>query len=135
MDTQVEEKDGNILSKINQGLRNIFLPGIKLEPQEETIANIIYKILEAPGTQKITPGTGNCYLINAKLHYYVKISPVRIYIINSVDSVVRDCRETFTSFLCKIIYNAVDKDVEVLEDTLFRNEIKLLEKIESKVNE
>ena len=43
------------LKKFNERLRDLFHPGIKLNPQEETVMNIIYKILNAPGTTKITP--------------------------------------------------------------------------------
>lgn len=122
------------LKKFNERLRDLFHPGIKLNPQEETIMNIIYKILNAPGTTKITPaGDKAYYLINPELHYYVRIGYGTISIVNSVDSVVRHIPANVSDFAKEAIDRSVGKDVDLIEKTLFHNELEILKKIENKL--
>ena len=124
------------LKKFNERLRYLFHPGIKLNPQEETVMNIIYKILNAPGTTKITPaGEKAYYLINTDLHYYVRVGCGTISIINSVDSVVRHVPISVSDFAKEAIDRSVDKDVDLLKKTLFHNEMDILKKIESKLQD
>ena len=122
------------LKKFNERLRDLFHPGIKLNPQEETIMNIIYKILNAPGTTKITPVRERAYyLINSDLHYYVRIGNGTISIVNSVDSVVRHVSMNVSDFAKEAIDRSVSKDVNLIEKTLFHNEMDILKKIENKL--
>lgn len=128
-------KEQSVLDKINQRLRDMFLPGTKLSSQEEILMNIVYKILNASGTIKMTPPGGEYFLINYPLHYFVKIQGGRINIVNTVDSVVRDCSAGFEMAVKKAIDEALCRDIEKLDSTVFNNEIKLLEKMELKVSE
>lgn len=132
METTTSVQDTG-LKKFNERLRDIFSPGIKLNPQEETIMNIIYKILGAPGTIKMTPRDGAYYLINTDLHYYVKVGDGIITIVNSVDSIVRHCPQMVSEFAQKAISRSVAKDVDLIEKTLFHNEMDILKKIENKL--
>lgn len=127
-------KEQSTLNRINQKLRDWLLPGTKLTLQEETIMNIIYKILNAPGTVKLTPRNEGCYLINHPMHYYVKIQGGRVFIVNSVDSIVKDCSTVFEEYAYRAIEESLSRDIEKINNTLFNSEMKLLEKIESKVN-
>lgn len=135
METTTQQTPDSGLKKFNERLRDIFSPGIKLNPQEETIMNIIYKILGAPGTTKITPSGGPYYLINADLHYYVRVANGSITIVNSVDSIVRHCPDMVSDFAQKAISRSVAKDVDLIEKTLFHNEMDILKKIEAKLPE
>lgn len=121
------------LKKFNDRLRDLFQPGIKLNPQEETIMNILYKILGAPGTIKVTPVGGAYYIINAELHYYVRIGVGSITIVNSVDSIVRHCPVQVSEFAMKAVDRVVAQDVDLIEKTLFHNEMNILKKIEQKI--
>lgn len=121
------------LKKFNERLRDLFHPGIKLAPQEETIMNIIYKILNAPGTTKITPIGKTYYLINPDLHYYIRVGYGSITIVNTVDSIVRHVPATVSDFAQEAIDRAVAKDVDLIEKTLFHNEMEILKKIEGKL--
>lgn len=133
MTETVQSAPDSGLKRFNERLRNLFVPGVKLNPQEETIMNIIYKILEAPGTTKLTPRGEATYLINSNLHYYVRIGCGSITIVNSVDSIVRHCPEMVTNFAQEIVDKSLKNDVELIEKTLFRNEMNILQKIEEKL--
>lgn len=135
METTAQQTPDSGLKKFNERLRDIFLPGIKLNPQEETIMNIIYKILGAPGTVKMTPPGEAYYLINTDLHYYVRVRSGSITIVNSVDSIVRHCPDAVSEFARKAIDRSVAKDVDLIEKTLFHNEMNILKKIEEKIPE
>lgn len=135
METMVQSDPGTGLRKINEKLKNLFIPGVKLTPQEETVMNIIYKILEAPGTVKLTPWGKATYLINMDLHYYVRIGYGSIAIVNSTDSVVRHCPVSVSEFAQDIVNRSLDKDVDVVEKTLFHSEMSILKKIEEKLPE
>lgn len=132
METTQQVQDTG-LKRFNERLRDLFLPGIKLTPQEETIMNIIYKILGAPGTVKITPTGGAYYLINADLHYYVRVGAGNITIVNSVDSIVRHCPLQVSDFAQKAIDRSIVVDVDLIEKTIFHNEMDILKKIEDKL--
>lgn len=123
------------LKKFNERLRDMFHPGIKLNPQEETIMNILYKILNAPGTIKITPPSGSYYVINSDLHYYVRVAVGNITIVNSVDSIVRAVPAAVSDFAQEAIDRSVYKDVDLIEKTLFHNEMEILNKIAQKLPE
>lgn len=128
-------QQSSVLNKINQKLRDFLLPGTKLLPQEETIMNIIYKIMNAPGTVKLTPRSGIYYLLNDQMHYFVRVQDNRVSIINSVDTVVKDCSSVFADFARRAIEESLERDLEKLDVILFDNESKLLKKIESKLYE
>lgn len=131
-ETTVQAPDTG-LKKFNERLRDFFHPGIKLNEQEETIMNIIYKILEAPETEKITPRGGPYYLVNTDIHYFVRVGCGTVSIVNTVDSVSRDCTEQFTSYIWEAIDRSVKKDIDLIESTTFRNGMKILDKISEKL--
>lgn len=125
-------QDGAIKS-FNQRLREIFHPGIKLSPQEEAIMNILYKILGTPGTIKVTPRVGDYYIVNSNIHYFVKITPRRVLVVNTTDSISRNITETVAAFMQEAVDREIQKDVDMLEKTIFSNEMSILNKITEKI--
>ena len=67
--------------------------------------------------------------------YYVRVGCGTISIINSVDSVVRHVPISVSDFAKEAIDRSVDKDVDLLKKTLFHNEMDILKKIESKLQD
>lgn len=132
MEDQTITQDGAIKS-LNQRLRNMFHPGIKLSPQEETIMNILYKLLSLPDTQKVTPVGRAYFVLNENLHYCIRIGYGSVAIVNSVDSVTRDCSASFSDFAKEAVDREVRKDIEKIEGSLFKSEMKVLEKIEARI--
>lgn len=130
--TTESNQDGAI-KKFNQKLREIFHPGIKLAPQEEVIMNIIYKILGAPGTIKITPAGHPYYLINSDIHYFVRIDNQKVTVVNTVSSISRDLPFQVAEFMREAIFRDVLKDADIYEKTIFSNEMAILNKITEKI--
>lgn len=130
--TQESNQDGAIKT-FNQKLRELFHPGIKLDPQEEAIMNILYKILGAPGTVKVTPRIGDYYLANPNIHYFVKISPRRVTIVNTTDSISRNIPDAVAAFMQEAVDREIQKDVDMLEKTIFSSEMTILNKITEKI--
>ncbi len=128
---QENTQEETTLRRINQRLRDFFLPSTKLTPHEEIIMNIIFKIFNAMGTIIVESKTYNStYIINRPLHYFVKISSNRVWIINTVDAIVKDCSTTFIAYLNKIIREHIDNEAKLIDDTIFNNEQVLQQKIE-----
>lgn len=130
--TTESNQDGAI-KKFNQKLRELFHPGIKLAPQEEVIMNIIYKILGAPGTVKITPVGNPYYLINSNIHYFVRIDNQKVTVVNTVSSISRDLTMQVAEFMREAIFRDVLKDADIYEKTIFSNEMAILNKITEKI--
>lgn len=131
-ETRTEEQ--NILARLNQRLRDKIFPGTKLNSEEETIMNIVYKILNAPGTVKVAPrGTGTYYLVNDGYHYYVRLRGNSLIIINTVDSVERLCTPGFVDYLTSVLDQEIKKDADKLDNRLFNRLSALYEKMSDKI--
>lgn len=135
MDNIEEEKQQSTLDRINQKLRDFFMPGTKLSSQEETIMNIIYKILNAQGTIKLTPRIGPYYLINHNIRYYVRIEGNSVTIKSPLESVTKNCSSNFVDYVERAIDQSINRDVEKFEDSLFNAELEILKRMEGDVNE
>ena len=129
----LQDANSTKLKSFNARLREIFFPGIKLSPEDEVVMNIIYKILNASGTTKITPLQGPYYLINPTLHYYVRVGYGNVTVVNTVDSISRSLDQGTEEFMKKAIQQSVLRDVEIIEKTMFNNNLTILERIESKL--
>ncbi len=131
---EIRTEEQNILARLNQRLRDKIFPGTKLNSEEETIMNIVYKILNAPGTVKVAPrGTDTYYLVNDGYHYYVRLRGISLIIVNTVDSIERLCTPGFADYLTRVLDQEIKKDADKLDNRLFNRLSALYEKMSDKI--
>lgn len=133
-----QEKDGATSSRLkafNERLKNIFFPGVKFNEEEEMIMKIIYKLLEAPGTIKITPREGPYYLVNANLHYSLFVGGGEVKVVNTVDSLKTSISMVVEEAMRKAIDESVLQDAKLVKATMFDSSISILMKVEEKLGQ
>lgn len=126
--TQVQ--DSGTKKGFNDKLKEFLYPRTKLNCQEEALMEIIVKILNAPGTIKITPPREKPYfLVNKELKYCVKVDYSVITVVNATDTIVRHVSLPVSDFARETVEKSVLKDMESAEQALFQDEMKILKNI------
>jgi hypothetical protein len=126
---------GQELTRSRHSIWDTLKGKLVLTKEETTIAGIISGILEDKDTRKMTPYTGEVYLINDKLKYKVKLGRKnRLWIIvNDENSIVKDCTLDFSEHLKRLINESILKDMEVFDQLTEESDQKVLDKIAKKV--
>lgn len=122
------------LKAFNERLKSIFFPGVKFTEEEEMIMKIIYKLLDAPGTVKITPREGPYYLVNANLHYSLYVDYGEVKVVNTVDSLKTSINQQVTEAMRQAIDKSVMQDANLAKASMFDNSISILTKVEEKLS-
>jgi len=104
----------------------------KMNAAELAIFDVIEKIISDEDSQFFVPDKGMFYIINKEKHYFMKLYYGRIYIVNSNDSIIKDCNLRYSEELKKMIYKHIDDRVYKLNEAIFNNEITLLHHVTNK---
>lgn len=115
-------------------IKEKFFPSYKPNDREQLIVDIIESLLSDADTECITaPISGKYYITNKRLSYWVKVSGENITITNHKFTFSSNAVLTFNDYVIGIIRDYLEKDRQEFEDTVFENEIELLENIKSNI--
>ena len=132
-DQEQAEHTKTRLGAFNERLKSMFFPGVKFSPEEEMVMKIIYKLLEAPGTIKLTPHDGPFYLVNADLHYSLSVDYNEVVIVNTVDSLSMNVAQLTGEAMRKAINESVLQDAKLIKAAMFDSKISILKRVEDRV--
>ena len=122
----MEQKKKPLLERIT----NRFFPPKPLNKKEQLIVDIITQLCEDEDTDiKVAPITGRYFLINKKMEYWVRINECEVSITNHKFTLNYIGIPDYHNRLVSIVMGAVEKARDVFEQTVFQNEVELLENI------
>jgi len=109
---------------------NSFNPPYVPNSKEKLIIDIINNLcIQSDTDMKIAPLSNRYYIVNKRLQYWIKVWEEGITITNHKFSFTQKSITKFHSELINIIEKHIEESRLVFENTVFENEINLLEDI------
>jgi hypothetical protein len=83
---------------------------------------------------KIAPLTGRYFMINKRLSYWAKVEDFSVSITNHKFTLTNTISSEYNKALSKMVNEFIEADRNEFEETVFQNEVELLENIKSNIN-
>lgn len=109
-------------------------PPYKMNEREELTYNVIKMLCEQHDTDlKIAPISGRYFMVNKRLSYWAKIEDFSVSITNHRFTLTNSISSEYGKLLVKMVDEFIEADRNEFEETIFQNEVELLENIISNI--
>jgi hypothetical protein len=115
-------------------IRNKIFPPYKMNEKEKLTYDVIKMLCDQNDTDlKVAPLTGRYFLINKRLSYWAKVEDFSVSITNHKFTLTNTITSEYQKALSKMVGEYVEADRNEFEQTIFQNEVELLENILSNI--
>jgi len=115
-------------------LKSKIFPPYQMNEKEILTYNVIQMLCEQTDTDlKIAPLTGRYFMINKRLSYWVKVEDFSVSITNHKFTLTNTITAEYQKKLVSMIDTFIEADRNEFEQTVFQNEVELLENIISNI--
>jgi hypothetical protein len=115
-------------------IKNKLFPPYKMNEKEKLTYDVIKMLCEQKDTDlKIAPLTGRYFMINKRLSYWAKVEDFSVSITNHKFTLTNTISSEYNKALSKMVNQFIEADRNEFEQTVFQNEVELLENILSNI--
>lgn len=115
-------------------LKSKIFPPYQMNEKETLTYDVIQMLCEQSDTDlKIAPLTGRYFMINKRLSYWVKVEDFSVSITNHKFTLTNTITSEYQKKLVNMIDTFIEADRNEFEQTVFQNEVELLENILSNI--
>ena len=115
-------------------IKNKIFPPYKMNEKEQLTYDVIKMLCEQKDTQlKIAPISSRYSMVNKRLSYWVKVEDFSVSITNHKFTLTNSLTSEYQKLLVKMIDEFIEVDRNEFEETIFQNEVDLLETILSNI--
>jgi hypothetical protein len=115
-------------------IKNKLFPPYKMNEKEKLTYDVIKMLCEQTDTDlKIAPLTGRYFMINKRLSYWAKVEDFSVSITNHKFTLTNTISSEYNKALSKMVNQFIEADRNEFEQTVFQNEVELLENILSNI--
>jgi len=109
-------------------------PPYRMNEREELTYNVIKMLCEQHDTDlKIAPLTNRYFMVNKRLSYWARVEDFSVSITNHKFTLTNTINSEFQKSLVKMVEVFIEADRNEFEETIFQNEVELLENIISNI--
>jgi hypothetical protein len=117
-----------------KALKRKLFPPYKMNEKEQLTYDVIQMLCEQPDTDlKIAPLTGRYFMVNKRLSYWAKVEDFSISITNHKFTLTNTINSEYQKKLVEMVNLFIEADRNEFEETIFQNEVELLENIISNI--
>lgn len=115
-------------------IKNKLFPPYQMNEKEKLTYDVIKMLCEQPDTDlKVAPLTNRYFLINKRLSYWAKLEDFSVSITNHKFTLTNTINNQYQKILSDMVGQFVETDRNEFEQTIFQNEVELLENILSNI--
>lgn len=115
-------------------IKDKIFPPYKMNEKEKLTYEVIKMLCDQRDTEiKVAPLTGRYFLINKRLSYWAKVEDFSVSITNHKFTLTNTITSEYQKSLSKMVGEYVEADRNEFEQTIFQNEVELLENILSNI--
>jgi hypothetical protein len=117
-----------------KALKQKFWPPYKMNEKEKLTYDVIKMLCEQSDTDlKIAPLTGRYFMVNKRLSYWAKVEDFSVSITNHKFTLTNTINSEYQKLIVEMVNQFVEADRNEFEETIFQNEVELLENIISNI--
>ena len=117
-----------------KALKKKFFPPYKMNEKEQLTYEVIKMLCEQSDTDlKIAPLTGRYFMVNKRLSYWAKVEEFSVSITNHKFTLTNTVNSEYQKLLVEMVNLFIEADRNEFEETIFQNEVELLENILSNI--
>ena len=117
-----------------KALKEKIWPPYKMNSKERLTYDVIKMLCEQSDTDlKIAPLTGRYFMINKRLSYWAKVEDFSVSITNHKFTLTNTVNSEYQKLLVEMVNQFIEADRNEFEETIFQNEVELLENILSNI--
>jgi len=117
-----------------KALKQKIWPPYKMNEKETLTYDVIKMLCEQPDTDlKIAPLTGRYFMVNKRLSYWAKVEDFSVSITNHKFTLTNTINSEYQKKLVEMVNMFIEADRNEFEETVFQNEVELLENIISNI--
>lgn len=117
-----------------KALKQKIWPPYKMNEKETLTYDVIKMLCEQPDTDlKIAPLTGRYFMVNKRLSYWAKVEDFSVSITNHKFTLTNTINSEYQKKLVEMVNMFIEADRNEFEETIFQNEVELLENILSNI--
>ncbi len=117
-----------------KALKQKIWPPYKMNEKEALTYDVIKMLCEQPDTDlKIAPLTGRYFMVNKRLSYWAKVEDFSVSITNHKFTLTNTINSEYQKKLVEMVNMFIEADRNEFEETIFQNEVELLENIISNI--
>lgn len=117
-----------------KALKEKIFPPYKMNEKETLTYDVIKMLCEQKDTDlKIAPLTGRYFMVNKRLSYWAKVEDFSVSITNHKFTLTNTVNSEYQKKLVEMVNKFVEADRNEFEETIFQNEVELLENIISNI--
>jgi len=115
-------------------LKQKIWPPYKMNNREKLTYDVIKMLCEQSDTDlKIAPLTGRYFMVNKRLSYWAKVEDFSVSITNHKFTLTNTVNSEYQKILVEMVNQFIEADRNEFEETIFQNEVELLENIISNI--
>lgn len=120
--------------KLFNSIKQQIFPPYQMNEKESLTYDVIKMLCEQPDTDlKIAPLTGRYFMINKRLSYWAKVEDFSVSITNHKFTLTNTINSEYQKKLVAMVDAYIEADRNEFEETIFQNEVELLENIKSNI--
>ena len=117
-----------------KALKQKIWPPYKMNDREKLTYDVIKMLCEQSDTDlKIAPLTGRYFMVNKRLSYWAKVEDFSVSITNHKFTLTNTVNSEYQKILVEMVNQFIEADRNEFEETIFQNEVELLENILSNI--
>jgi len=117
-----------------KALKQKIWPPYKMNEKEKLTYDVIKMLCEQSDTDlKIAPLTGRYFMVNKRLSYWAKVEDFSVSITNHKFTLTNTINSEYQRIVVEMVNQFVEADRNEFEETIFQNEVELLENIISNI--
>ena len=123
-----------MLNALRSKIKNQIFPPYKMNEKESLTYDVIKMLCEQSDTDlKIAPLTGRYFMVNKRLSYWAKVEDFSVSITNHRFTLTNTINSEYQKKLVSLVTEFIEADRNEFEETIFQNEVELLENIKSNI--
>jgi hypothetical protein len=123
-----------MLNALRSKIKNQIFPPYKMNEKEQLTYDVIKMLCEQKDTDlKIAPLTGRYFMVNKRLSYWAKVEDFSVSITNHRFTLTNTVTSEYQKKLVSLVSEFIEADRNEFEETVFQNEVELLENIKSSI--
>ena len=120
--------------KLFKTFKEKIFPPYKMNEKETLTYDVIKMLCEQKDTDlKIAPLTGRYFMVNKRLSYWAKVEDFSVSITNHKFTLTNTVNSEYQKKLVEMVNMFIEADRNEFEETVFQNEVELLENIISNI--
>lgn len=117
-----------------KALKQKIWPPYKMNEKEKLTYDVIKMLCEQSDTDlKIAPLTGRYFMVNKRLSYWAKVEDFSVSITNHKFTLTNTINSEYQKLVVEMVNQFIEADRNEFEETIFQNEVELLENIISNI--